>query len=178
MTATKYRNSIKRQNNKFLDGVKEIFEDYRVRLDVSDLKKADKFFYELIPDEQPKAKAKPKANFKNELYNILNKYYELLNKIELKVLNKKIKDESIEYNEALKEAEDIINEKLFKLLKKYKIDLHGLDDTTEFFERSRLQRSKPLDDLNNDNINYKQIPNYKKFRNTSDKIEKANKIKK
>jgi hypothetical protein len=125
-------------------------------------------------DKKPKAKkVEPKINFKNELYNRLNKYYELLNKIELKVLNKKIKDDSKEYYNQQADVEDIINEKLSRLLKKYKINLHGLDDTTEFFSRSRSPISKPLDNLNMDKLNFKQIPNYKKLQNTGDKIEKS-----
>lgn len=56
MTATKYKNAVKRQNNKFLTDVKEIFIDVGLFgfMDARQLQRLDKKFYEIVPEEKPK----------------------------------------------------------------------------------------------------------------------------
>lgn len=54
MTPLKYKNTIKRQNSKFLDDVKDIYNRLGYFVDVDRLKREDKKFYEIIPEEKKK----------------------------------------------------------------------------------------------------------------------------
>jgi len=56
MTPTKYKNTIKRQNSKYLDDAKDIYNSLRYNFDINAVKKVDKEFYKIIPEEKPKTK--------------------------------------------------------------------------------------------------------------------------
>jgi hypothetical protein len=56
MTPLKYKNTIKRQNNKFLDDVKDIYNSLGYVVDLERIKENAKKFYKIVPEEKPKAK--------------------------------------------------------------------------------------------------------------------------
>ena len=60
MTPLKYKNTIKRQNDKFLDEVKDIYNSLQFNVDMEVIKENDKRFFEIIPREKLKKKEEPK----------------------------------------------------------------------------------------------------------------------
>jgi len=52
MTPLKYKNTIKKQNSKFLDEAKDIYNSLNYNFDMPTIKKVDKRFYEIIPKEK------------------------------------------------------------------------------------------------------------------------------
>ena len=67
MTPLKYKNTIKKQNSKFLDEAKNIYNSLNYNFDKTNIKEVDKRFYKIIPEEkkeEPKAKEKPKPKVK------------------------------------------------------------------------------------------------------------------
>jgi len=70
MTPLKYKNTIKKQNSKFLDDAKDIYNSLNYDFDMTSIKKVDKRFYEIIPKEKKEEpepeKPKPKKAEKKE----------------------------------------------------------------------------------------------------------------
>ncbi len=64
MTSVKYKNSRKRQNSKFLDDAKSIYNSLGFNFDMYNIKKVDKMFNEKIPEEQPKKVVKKLSKLK------------------------------------------------------------------------------------------------------------------
>ena len=89
MTPIKYKNAIKRQNNKFLTEFKEIYQDNTTFIHVDDIQKADKRFYKIIPEEKPTAKLSELDSMEKSILDDLekrvkkNKYSDQLDVYEL-----------------------------------------------------------------------------------------------
>jgi len=58
MTAIKYKNAVNKKYEKFITEFKDLHNDNELSFNSDDIKKADKRFYEIVPEEQLKSKPK------------------------------------------------------------------------------------------------------------------------
>ena len=113
--------------------------------------------------------SKENREIKSELRKIMNKHFGEVIKVYKKVLSDKIKYESEEEEDLLKEAEEDTNEKLDKVAKKYKIPK---TDDSEFFESDRgFSNIKRLQSLKNSKIDLTTLSNYKELTKINKKLD-------
>ena len=113
--------------------------------------------------------SKENREIKSELRKIMNKHFGEVIKVYKKVLSDKIKYESEEEEDLLKEAEEDTNEKLDKVAKKYKIPK---TDDSEFFESDRgFSNIKRLQSLKNSKIDLATLSNYKELTKINKKLD-------
>jgi len=171
MTPLKYKNTIKKQNSKFLDEVKDIYNSLNYNFDMTSIKEVDKKFYEIIPKEPPKKSSNTKI--KNDLLKVLNKHYGEVAKLEQMFLDGKITQSKYDDKDA--ELEEKLDDDLYNLKEKYNIK--NFNDDTEFFKSMEGQSKKYINVLKEKSFGgFKSIPNYVKANKIGDKIIEKEKI--
>lgn len=132
---------------------------------------ADKPKKKIIKVKKSKNEPLSKENreIKSELRKIMNKHFGEVIKVYKKVLSDKIKYESEEEEDLLKEAEEDTNEELVKVAKKYKIPK---TEDSEFFESDKGRSNiKRIQSLRGHKLGYTTLSNYKELTKINKKLD-------
>jgi len=113
--------------------------------------------------------SKENREIKSELQKIMNKHFGEYIKVYKKVLSGKIKYESEEEEELLRDIDDDTNDELAKVAKKYKIPK---TQDSEFFESDRgFEKVTRLQALKNSKIDLTTLSNYKALTPINKKLD-------